>query len=101
MPEPYTTTTPTGQTPRDRTPAAVKLDNLLRRRLRISDPGDPREVAGALKRLFPSEGQALEREASGLPLVTAPAVAPRPAESAASGAELDQAVGDVGRDLIR
>ena len=99
MPEPYTTTTPTGQTPRDRTPAAVKVDNLLRRRLRISDPGDPREVAGALKRLFPRESQALEREASGLPLVTAPLLAPRPAEAAASGGELDQAVGDVGRDL--
>jgi hypothetical protein len=93
--------TPNGVAPRERTPAAVRADNIIRQRLRISDPGDSRAVAEALLRRFPQEGQALEREASGLPFAPSallPAL-PVAAISTPSGAELDQATGDVERDL--
>lgn len=84
---------------RDRTAAAVKVDNLLRRRLRISDPGDPTEVAGALRRLYPADDRALEREASGLPMVLqAPNLRPLPA-AGPSSVEVEAAEADVEQDL--
>lgn len=89
----------TSQPVRDRTPTAVTVDNLLRRRLRISNPADPVEVAGALRRLFVVDSQALEREASGLPTIVRPLQPVRPVETGASGVELDQAMADVTRDL--
>jgi hypothetical protein len=88
-------------TPRDRTPAAVTVDNLIRRRLRIGDPRDPRAIAEGLRRTFPGQARRLDLEASGLPLLPAAAGAPAPraAEAGPSTAEMDQATGDVERDL--
>jgi hypothetical protein len=86
---------------RDRTPAAIKADNLIRQRLGIGDPGDARAVAEGLKRLFPKDARSLAAEAEGfpaLPIRLAP-VAVRAPESLATGAELKQAVVDYERDL--
>ena len=78
------------------------VDNLIRRRLRIGDPRDPREVADGLRRLFAGDARALDaarpRACRLLPPTRHAAVGA--AEStAASGAELDQAIDDVERDL--
>jgi hypothetical protein len=86
----------------DRSPAAVRADNLIRQRLRIGDPRDPRAVAEGLKRLFPQDARELDFEASGLPSLPAvysQAAARTSAESLATGAELTEAVADVERDL--
>jgi hypothetical protein len=90
-----------GQTLRDRTPVAVTVDNIIRRRLRVGDPSSPREVADGLRRLFAADSRSLDLEAKGLPLLPAtmgppPAVA---AEANPSGTELDQASSDIERDL--
>jgi hypothetical protein len=86
---------------RDRTPAAIKADNLIRQRLRIGDPNNPAEVADGLKRLFVNDARASELEALGLPLLPARLSPGRPktVESQATGAELRQAIDDVERDL--
>ena len=55
MADPAFTTGPVEM--RDRTPIAIRTDNLIRQRLRIGDPRDPDEVAEGLKRLLP-EGRA-------------------------------------------
>ncbi|MGE7413256.1 hypothetical protein [Methylobacterium tarhaniae] len=77
----------------DRSSAAVKAENILRQRLRISNPHDPREVIEGLRRLFPDQAAALDREASGLPsgladLYRRPAAVP---VSGASATEFDRA----------
>lgn len=92
---------PEGSTARQRTPAAIKADNLIRQRLRIGDPNDPKAVAEGLSRFFPTEARALELETEGLPLLPTrlTGAAPRTAESQATGAELRQAIDDVERDL--
>ncbi|MDJ1156817.1 hypothetical protein QNA08_00975 [Chelatococcus sp. SYSU_G07232] len=86
---------------RDRTPVAVRADNLIRQRLRIGDPRNPQEVAEGLKRLFTQDARKLAAEAEGLPVVPARFVgeAARSPESQATGAELKQAIDDVERDL--
>jgi hypothetical protein len=86
---------------RDRTPVAIKADSLIRQRLRIGDPRNPREIAEGLKRKFPKDARALVAEAEGFPILPsrfAPAPV-RPAESLATGSELKQATDDVERDL--
>src|SRR4051812_1110518 len=86
---------------RDRTPVAVTVDNLIRRRLRIGDPSNPQEIAQGLRRLFAPEARSLDLEAKGLPLLppTALMPSPVPVQAGPSGGELDQALGDVERDL--
>jgi hypothetical protein len=57
-------TAPSTSSPtRDRSPIVVQLDNLIRRQLRISDPGSPTEVAQGLRRLYREDDAALEQEA--------------------------------------
>src|SRR5215218_10204378 len=86
---------------RDRTPAAIKADNLIRQRLRIGDPRDPREVAEGLKRLFPKDAGLLAAEAEGFAVVPSPTrTMARLPESMATGAELNQAIADIDRDLV-
>jgi hypothetical protein len=93
--------TPESVAVRDRTPAAIRADNLIRQRLRIGDPSNPAEVAEGLKRLFPRDASLLESEAGGFAVVPYRAsAAPRPVESAATGAELRQAIDDIERDLL-
>ena len=87
---------------RDRTPAAIRADNLIRQRLRIGDPRDPREVAEGLKRLFPKDAGLLAAEAEGFAVVPYRSrTMPRVPESMATGAELNQAIADIDRDLAR
>lgn len=85
--------------PKDRSAIAVTVDNILRRRLRISDPRSSAEVADALRRVYVADNLALEREASGLPFAGTLARPPRTVDTAPSGSELDQATDDVARDL--
>ena len=89
----------TDSTPRDRSPLMVQLDNLIRRSLRISDPANPVEVAGGLRRLYRAGDAAIEREERGLPLL-APTPLERPVAAAGpSGAEVEQAQADIENDL--
>jgi hypothetical protein len=86
---------------RDRTPIAVKADNIIRQRLRIGNPNDPREVAEGLKRRFPKDARLLTAETEGFSLspgvVTTPVM--RAPESLATGSEIKAAVDNVARDL--
>jgi hypothetical protein len=85
---------------RDRSPTVVALDNLIRRKLRVSDPTDAEEIARALRQYYRDDTQAMEREAAGLPFLLTPLPAAAPAAVTSSQAEVDQAVGDVERDLV-
>jgi hypothetical protein len=84
---------------RERSPTVVALDNLIRQKLRVSDPSDPQEIAKALRSYYRAETEAMEREAAGLPFLLAPSPTAAPRVATSSQAEVDQAVGDVGRDL--
>jgi hypothetical protein len=86
---------------RDRTPIAIRADNLIRQRLRIGDPNKPEDVAEGLKRRFAKEAQALASETLGRPLAPMAYGAPvvRTPESLATGSEIRQAMDDVERDL--
>src|SRR5919205_1070019 len=93
--------TATALTPLDRTPTAVRVDNIIRQRLRIGDPYDPNAVAEGLRRRFPRGARVQDLEGLGLP--TLPdrfgTTVSRPSESLATSAELEQANADVERDL--
>ncbi|TGD98729.1 hypothetical protein [Methylobacterium nonmethylotrophicum] len=85
----------------DRSSAAVKAENILRQRLRISNPHDPREVIEGLRRLFPDQAAALDREASGLPSGLAD-LYPRPVAVPVAGmaaSEFDRARDAIETDL--
>jgi hypothetical protein len=86
---------------RDRTPTAIRADNLIRQRLRIGDPNKPEDVAEGLRRRFAKEAQALASEALGRPLAPVAYGMPvvRAPESLATGAEIRQAMDDVERDI--
>jgi hypothetical protein len=86
--------------PRDRSPSVMALDSLIRRKLRVSDPTDPVEVAAALGQLYRGEREAMDREAAGLPFLVGPALGPPPPASTTSGVELHQATSDVEQDLV-
>ena len=101
MPDMTAPAIPTAIVPLDRTPTAVRVDNLIRQKLRIGDPRDPVAVAEGLRRLFPGDARLQDLETLGLPSLPTrfgTAVA-RPSESLATSAELDQANADVERDL--
>src|SRR4051794_4462670 len=86
---------------RDRTPVAVTVDNLIRRRLRIGDPSNPQEIAQGRRRFSAPEARTLALEARGLPLLPPTPLmrAPAPVQAGPSGGELDQATADVEREL--
>lgn len=80
----------------------LEFDNLLRRELKVGDPGDAGQVANALMERYKADprAQAMRQEEQGLPFL--PAYAGTPAAVAAptsSDAELQQAIDDVNRDL--
>jgi hypothetical protein len=87
------------RTRRDRTPEAMALDNLIRRKLRVSDPTSAAEVATALRQQYPADHDALTREAAGLPFLPMPTAALASPPTTATGLELQQAQSDVERDL--
>jgi hypothetical protein len=84
---------------RERTAMTVALDNLIRRKLRISDPTNADQIANALLSRYPRDKEALEREAAGAPFITFPTPA-RPVMPTNGRAEVNQATDDVERDLM-
>jgi hypothetical protein len=86
--------------PSSRSPIAVKLDNLIRSRLRVSNPYDPIEVADGLTRFYRGAAEHNRLEEAGLPFYQVQVVQPpRPEMAGPSRFELDQARSDVGKDL--
>jgi hypothetical protein len=88
--------------PQANTNRQLEFDNLLRRELKVGDPGDAGQVANALLERYKADprAQAMRQEEQGLPFL--PAYAGTPAAIAAptsSDAELQQAIDDVNRDL--
>ncbi|NMG30656.1 hypothetical protein [Aromatoleum evansii] len=78
------------------------LDNLIRRELKVGDPSDPQQVAQALLERYRGDprAQAITQESRGLPFLQAVApVATVSTQSAASGAEWQQATDDIESDL--
>ena len=84
----------------ERSAITVALDNIIRRRLRVSDPMNAHEVAMALQDVYVADREAMKREAEGLPYMT---FVPPPAQAptaSSSSAEVQQANNDVERDLM-
>src|ERR1700758_1934684 len=92
---------PTSSTPTNgRSPIAVKLDNLIRSKLRVSNPYDPIEVADGLTRFYRGAAELTRIEEAGLPFYQVRwAHPPQPEPAGPSRFELDQARSDVGKDL--
>ena len=55
-----------------RSPIAVKVDNLIRSKLRVSNPNDPAEIADGLKRFYKGAAELTRLEESGLPFYQVP-----------------------------
>lgn len=101
---PTTTSLPTRLSQMDGTSSQQRLalDNLIRRELKVGDPGDPRQIAQALLERYQSDrrAQAIAQESRGLPfLQTGPLTTQAPQVSAAAGSEWQQALGDIESDL--
>lgn len=83
--------------------AQLALDNLIRRELRIGDPNDPSQVAKGLMDRYQGDNRAraIRREAEGLPFLLSapPSAAPSSGERTATSIDLEQAQGDVDKDL--
>jgi hypothetical protein len=85
-----------------KSPQRLEMDNLLRRELGVGDPGDPEQIARALRLRYQGDAraQALDQEAQGLPfLQTRPMFVPAAAERSATSIDLEQARSDVDKDL--
>ncbi|NJC87403.1 MAG: hypothetical protein FIB02_02550, partial [Desulfuromonas sp.] len=81
---------------------SMALDNLIRRELKVSDPGDPQQIASALLDRFKNDPRAgaIRQEAAGLPFLLSTATTTLPAQAPTSShAELQQAIDDVERDV--
>jgi hypothetical protein len=89
-----------GSLPSSRSPTAVKIDNLIRSKLRVNNPYDPTEIADGLQRFYTGAAQLTRLEEAGLPFYQVQVVQPpRPETAGPSRFELDQARSDVGKDL--
>src|SRR4051794_655293 len=83
-----------------KTPVSVLADNLMRRVLRISDPGNPQHVAQGLSRAYPTETTELNEEIQGLPIgIPMPGVLMSAAPASIASRELVQAQNNIQRDL--
>jgi hypothetical protein len=90
----------TGAPMNGRSPIAVKVDNLIRSKLRVSNPYDPSEIADGLQRFYKSAAELTRLENAGLPFYQVQVVQPPRAETVGpSNFELQQARSDVGTDL--
>lgn len=83
----------------NRPPAALALDNLIRRQLRVADPRDADAVAAALRERYATERLALEREAAGLPFFKATRIDARASGADSTRIEERQARDDIELDL--
>lgn len=91
--------TDAGRTSRLRSPTSVTVDNVIRRALRVSDPGDPAQLAKALLDRYSVDADAIRRERAGTPAQIRDL---RPIVSQGAGAgrtELAEAQDDLDRDL--
>lgn len=83
-------------------PRRAELDNLIRRELRVGDPGDAKQVAQALMQRYADTASArsLVNEARGMPfLQTVTLAPPQAAMPTATGLDLEQAKDDIEADL--
>lgn len=55
-----------------------QVDEIMRHRLRITNPRDPKEVAAALERAYPEASQKLRRQSRGLPVELGPSAEAAP-----------------------
>lgn len=85
--------------PVERSKAAVTVDDLVRRYLRVSDPRDPEAVSQALRERYADEQQALDQEAAGLPFFKVTRIDTRCPSDSSTSVEMRQAKEDVSRDL--
>lgn len=83
----------------ERSQAAIAMDNLIRRHLRVSDPRDPEAISNALRERYTEEKQALDLEQSGLPFFRTEPITLGSEATGVTGMELKQAKEDVERDL--
>lgn len=81
--------------PQERSQAAIALDNLIRRQLRVSDPNDADSVSKALRERYQDDQLALEQEAAGLPFFKVTRIEPTCSGGGSSSSELRQARNDV------
>jgi hypothetical protein len=84
----------------DRSPSSLAVDNVLRRVLKVRDPGDSGQVAKALLDRYTDQANAMRNERSGLPVAPqAPATPVIMAASASFAVEVAQAYDDFQRDM--
>ena len=83
----------------DRSPASIKVDNLLRQQLKVSDPYDAAQIAQGLMARYADDAGQLERERRGLPAVRGPSHLGTPAAAAPAFPETDLARDDLEADL--
>lgn len=95
----YSTPTPGAQLNQRRSATAITVDNLLRRRLRVSDPHSARDIADGLRRTYVQDTQAAQRETTGLPTLPMLPMGEVSTTVAPSSVEVTQATDDVDRDL--
>ena len=89
--------TPNG--PQARSTKAMEFDNLIRRSLRVSDPGNFDEIADALGKKFPLQKRDMDYEAAGFSFTQTPGASTRREVPTSTGAEFEQAHLDVEKDL--
>jgi hypothetical protein len=80
----------------------LALDNLIRRELKVGDPGDAAQIAQALLARYRDDprARAMQQEAQGLPFLQASsAPAPSQQQNSATALDLAQAMADVEADL--
>jgi IPT/TIG domain len=82
-----------------KTPVSVLADNMMRRVLRISDPGNAQEVAQGLSRAYPTETTELNEEIRGLPIGIPAQTMITTATASIASRELAQAQNNIQRDL--
>src|SRR5687767_8705712 len=97
----YSQTTPSegAQLNQRRSATAIAVDNLLRRRLRVSDPRSARDIANGLRRTLIGDSQAEQREATGLQALPMLPAGETSVVAGPSSVEVTQATHDVDRDL--
>ncbi|MEO0360496.1 MAG: hypothetical protein AAF322_05280, partial [Pseudomonadota bacterium] len=84
-----------------RSTTTVTVDNVIRKALRVTDPGNPGQVAEALLKRFGGDAEALRRERAGLPGIdrTSAPMPTAPSARSVETREMAEARADIDRDL--